>query len=129
MPRPSTLRSSPITTALVVVDPRSMPMKHLMSVPRRALLLDHLEVALEPVLDVGRGEVARIYQVRFDERRGLPGALLDFAQDQQLSRGEAVAALDRIDQQSVGLVLVEVFADHVDPLREIQVGVDADAIL
>src|SRR5688572_32891401 len=102
MPRPSTLRSSPMTTALVVVDPRSMPMKHLMSV-RRALLLDHLEIALEPVLDVGRREVARIDQVRFDERRRLAGALLDFAQDQQLSRREAVAALDRVDQQPVGL--------------------------
>jgi hypothetical protein len=37
-----------------------------------ALLLDHLEVALQAVLDVGRGEVARVDQVGLDEGPGLP---------------------------------------------------------
>src|SRR5262245_12341336 len=130
MPRPSTLRFSSMTTDFVVVEPRSMPMKHLMSVQRRrALLLDHLEIALEAVLDVGRREVAWIDEVGLDERGRLPGALLDLAQDEQLSRGEAVAALDRIDQQPVGLVLLEVAADHVDPLREVEVRVAAEAVL
>jgi hypothetical protein len=58
-----------------------------------ALLLDHLEIALEPVLDVRRREVARVDEVGLDERRRLAGALLDFAQDQQLPGREAVAAL------------------------------------
>src|SRR3990172_4423402 len=108
MPRPSTLRASSMTTALVVVDPRSMPMKVFMSVHRRGrcrrspFLLDHLEIALQPVLDVGPGEVARVDQVGLDERRGLAGALLDLAQDEQLPRREAVAALDRVDEQAVG---------------------------
>src|SRR5512134_1317485 len=99
MPRPSTLCRSSITTALVVVDPRSMPMKVFMSVHRRgSLLLDHLEVALQPVLDVGRREVARVHQVRLDEGRGFAGALLHLAQDEELPGAEAVAALDRVDQ-------------------------------
>ena len=51
-----------------------------------ALLLDHLEVALQPVLDVGGGEIARIDQVGLDEGRRLAGALLHLAQDQQLAR-------------------------------------------
>src|SRR5215212_2484329 len=123
MPRPMMFWFSSTTTALVVVEPRSMPMKQRMGpspllhrVQRDdradafadaggALLLDHLEVALQPVLDVGRGEVARIDQVGLDERGRLAGALLDFAQDQQLAGGEAVAALDRVDQEAVGLVL------------------------
>src|SRR5690606_18471883 len=116
---------SSMTTALVVVEPRSIPMKQRIAVPssvprgdRAALLLDHLEVALEPVLDVGCREIARIDQVGLDERRRLAGALLDLAQDQQLARREAVAALDRVDQQPVGLVLVDVLADHVDARRQ-----------
>src|SRR5574341_587524 len=131
MPRPSTLRFSSITSALVVVEPRSMPMKVFMSMHRArcALLLDHLEVALEPVLDVGGREVARVDQVGLDERRRLAGALLHFAQDEELPGREAVAALDRVDEQAVGLVLVDVAADHVDALREIQVGVAAQAVV
>src|SRR5512145_752266 len=114
MPRPRTVRVSSMTTAFVVVEPRSMPMKVFMSVHRcRALLLDHLEVALEPVLDVGGREVARVNEVGLDERRRLAGALLHLAQDEELPGGEAVAALDRVDEQPVGLVLVEVAADHV----------------
>src|SRR5574339_662124 len=128
MPRPSTVRPSSITTALVVVDPRSMPMKVFISV-RRALLLDHLEIALQAVLDVGRREVARVDEVGLDERRGLAGALLDLAQDEELAGGEAVAALDRVDEQPVGLVFVHVPADHVDALREVEVGVAAQAVL
>jgi hypothetical protein len=63
-----------------------------------ALLLDHLEVALQPVLDVGRREVARVDEVGLDEGGRLAGALLHLAQDQQLAGREAVAALDRVDQ-------------------------------
>src|SRR5512134_2210218 len=122
MPRPRTLRLSSITTALVVVDPRSMPMNVFTC---RSLLFDHLKVTLEAVLDVGAREVARVDQVGLDERRGLAGALLDLAQDEELAGGEAVAALDRVDQQAVGLVLVHVLADHVDALREVEVGVAA----
>src|SRR6266540_3499369 len=103
MPRPRTVWFSSRTTALVVVEPRSMPMKQRISKSfsvcgqrRRALLLDHLEVALETVLHVRRGEVARIDEVRLDERGGLAGALLHFAQDEKLARGKAVAALDRV---------------------------------
>src|SRR5574337_1008184 len=90
MPRPSTFCCSSMTTALVVVDPRSMPMKQRMAGSsslhrggdagvgvREALLLDHLEVALEPVLDVRRREVARVHQIGLDERRRPPGAALD----------------------------------------------------
>src|SRR5512145_3463613 len=123
MPRPSTLRASSMTTAFVVVDPRSMPMKVFMSVNRGcALLLDHLEVALEAVLDVRAREVAGVDEVGRDERRRLAGALLDVAQDEELARREDVAALDRVDQQPVGLVLVEILADHVDALWEVEVG-------
>src|SRR5262245_17702534 len=130
MPRPSTWRCSSITSAFVVVDPRSMPMNVFMSMKRRgALLLDHLEVAFQPVLDVGGREVARVDEVRLDERGGLAGALLYLAQDQELSRREAVAALDRVDEQAVRLVLVDVPADHVDALREVEVGVAAQAVV
>ena len=93
-----------------------------------ALLLDHLEIAFEPVLDVGGGEVARIDQIGFDEGRRLAGALLDLAHHQQLAGGEAVAALDRVDQQAVGLVLVDVVRQHVDAHRQVAVGVDAEAV-
>src|SRR3990172_681772 len=134
MPRPRTFRSWSITTALVVVEPRSMPMKQRMACPSvgggaGALLVDHLEVALEPVLDVRRREVPRVDEIGLDERGGLPGALLDLAQDEELPGGEAVAALDRVDQQAVRLVLLDVPADHVDPLREVEVGVAAGAVL
>src|SRR5487761_1961525 len=137
MPRPRMLRSSSMTTALVVVEPRSIPMKQRMMVSSSllvngagggALLLDHLEIALQPVLDVGRGKVARVHQVGLDERRRFPRALLDFAQDQQLPGGEAVAALDRIDQEAIGLVLVDVLADHVDALRQVEVGIAAKTV-
>src|SRR6187551_215036 len=137
MPRPRTFCWSSMTTAFVVVEPRSMPMKQrmraLLALMRdgrggRALLLDHLEVALQPVLDVGGREVPRIDEVCLDERGRLAGAFLDLAQDQKLPGGEAVAALDRVDQQPVGLVLVDVFADHVDPRWQIQVRVTAEAV-
>src|SRR5271167_1279493 len=116
MPRPMTFWSSSMTTALVVVDPRSMPMKQRMRFPLvgsergGALLLDHLQVALETVLHVRRRKIARVDQVGLDERRRLPGALLDLAQDKQLSCREAVATLDRVDQQAVCLVLVDILA-------------------
>src|SRR5687768_1118164 len=126
MPRPRTWSRSSMTTALVVVDPRSMPMNVF---TRRPLLFDHLEVALQAVLDVRPGEVARVHQVGLDERRRLAGALLDLAQDEQLSGREAVAALDRVDEQPVGLVLVHVLADHVDALREVEVRVAAQAVV
>src|SRR5262252_4977627 len=136
MPRPSTVRLSSMTTAFVVVEPRSMPMKQRMATPSvrggrggRTLLLDHLEVALQPVLDVGRREVARIDEIGLDERSRLAGAPFHLAQDQELSRREAIAALDRVDQQAVSLVLLEVLADHVDARREIEIGVTAEAIL
>src|SRR5450755_115823 len=117
MPRPRMFWFSSMTTALVVVEPRSMPMKQRMvtsaSASRhdrderrttgasrgRALLLDHLEVALETVLDVRSGEIARIDEIGLDEGCRLAGAPLDLAQDQQLACGKAVAALDRVDQQ------------------------------
>ena len=94
-----------------------------------ALLLDHLEIALQPVLHVGRREVARVDQVGLDEGGRLAGALFHFAQDQQLAGREAVAALDRVDQQAVGLVLVDVLADHVDARRQVQVGVATQAVV
>src|SRR5208282_6009153 len=102
MPRPITSQFSSSSTALVVVEPRSMPTKVFMPCPSRrgaragALLLDHLEIAFEPVLDIGGGEVPRIHQIGFDERGRLAGALLDLAHNQKLTGGEAVAALDRI---------------------------------
>jgi len=52
----------------------------------RALLLDHLQIALQTVLDVRRREIARVYQIGLDERRRLAGALLDLAQNEQLTR-------------------------------------------
>src|SRR5690554_4249888 len=135
MPRPRMFWFSSMTTALVVVEPRSMPMKQRMVAflrlrrgERAALLLDHLEIALEPVLDVGGREVPRIDEVGLDERRRLAGALLDFPQDQQLAGREAVAALDRVDQQAVRLVLLHVLADHVDARRQVQVRVAAQAV-
>src|SRR5271169_4159401 len=106
MPRPMTSQFSSRSIALVVVEPRSMPTKVFMSASSSsnarasALLLDHLEIAFEPVLDVGGREVTRVDEVRFDERRRLAGALLDLAHHQQLASREAVAALDRIDQQA-----------------------------
>src|SRR5271166_3232787 len=100
-----TLRSSSRRTAFVVVEPRSMPTKVFMHAPssRRAhagtLLLNHLEVALKAVLDIGSREIARIDEVGFDERRRLASALFDLAHHQQLPGRKAVAALDRINQQ------------------------------
>src|SRR6185503_7108752 len=119
MPRPRTFCCSSMTTAFVVVEPRSMPMKQRMRVSRsvcerrrvaprredrplrrqrsgasrkrggdttgRALLLDHLEVAFQPVLDVGGREIPRIDEIRLDECRRLAGALLDLTQDQELA--------------------------------------------
>src|SRR5437870_4218055 len=121
MPRPRTVRFSSMTTAFVVVEPKSMPMKQRMRFPlvrserSGALLLDHLQVALETVLHVRCREIPRVDQIGLDERRRLASALLDLAQDKELSRREAVAAFDRVDQQAVGLVLVDVLADHIDP--------------
>src|SRR5450759_588203 len=103
MPWPITLRSSSRRTALVVVEPRSMPTKVFMrlSSSRRAgaspLLINHLEITFETVLDVCRREITRIHQVGFHKRSRFPGALLDLAHHQQLPGREAVAALDRID--------------------------------
>src|SRR5664279_5940776 len=111
MPRPRMFWSSSTTTALVVVEPRSMPMKQRMLCSSMragegaALGLDHLEIALQAVLHVGRREIARVDQVGLDERGRLPGALFDLAHHQQLPGREAVAALDRVDQQAIGLVL------------------------
>src|SRR5512142_2264052 len=135
MPRPSTFWASSITTAFVVVEPRSMPMKQrMLRLPsmgvRRgaAFLLHHLEVALQAVLDVRGREVARIDEVGLDERGRLARALLDLAQNEELPGREAVAALDRVDQEPVGLVLVDVPADHVDPRRQVEVRVAAEAV-
>src|SRR5208282_3189884 len=141
MPRPSTSRFSSITMALVVVEPRSMPMKQRMASslglfgsrgrrPRApALLLDHLEIALQPVLDVGRREITRVHEIGLDEGGGLAGAPLDLAQHQKLAGGEAVAALDRVDQEAVRLVLVDVLLDETDPGRQVAVRVAAATIL
>src|ERR1035437_9071573 len=110
MPWPITLRSSSRRTALVVVEPRSMPTTVFMpsSSSRRVhagtFLIDHLEIALQTVLDVGRREIARIDQIGFHERGRLAGALLDLSHHQQLAGREAIAALDRVDQQAVRLV-------------------------
>src|SRR6266496_827613 len=134
MPRPITWRFSSSRTALVVVEPRSMPTKVFMRFPSgggaRAgpLLLDHLEIALEPVLDVGGGEIARVDEIGFDEGRRLAAALLDLAHDQQLSRREAVAALDRVDQEAVRLVILEVVGQEIDAHRQAAVGVAAEAV-
>src|SRR5208282_1313904 len=118
MPRPMTSQFSSSRTALVVVDPRSIPTKVFINISldpssggrtrAGALLLDHLEIALQPVLDVGGREVARVDQIGFDKGRRLAGALLDLAHHQQLAGGEAVATLDRIDQQAVGIVLIDI---------------------
>src|ERR1035438_3792262 len=103
MPWPITLRSSSRRTALVVVEPRSMPTKVFMhsSSSRRVhagtFLIDHLEIALQSVFDIGRREVARIDQVGFHERGRLAGALVELAHQQQLCGRETVAALDRVD--------------------------------
>src|SRR5271165_7008466 len=120
MPRPITLQSSSRRTALVVVEPRSMPTKVFMHPPSRcrartgAFLLNHLEVALETVLDVGGREIARIDQVGLDERRRLAGAFLDLAHHQQLAGREAVAALDRIDRQAaIGVDAETIFGQRL----------------
>src|SRR5579875_3481220 len=114
-----------------------MPMKTRMSGPSlsgtggaaaRAPLVDHLEIALEPVLDVGRREIARIDEIAFDERARFAGAALNLAQDQELTGGETVATLDRIDHQPVGLILMHIFLDEIDPRGQIAVGVAAEAI-
>ena len=94
-----------------------------------ALGLDHLEVALETVLHVGGREVARVDQVGLDEGGGLAGALFHFTQNQQLAGRKTVAALDRVDQQAVGLVLVHVLANHVDARWQAEVGVATQAVL
>src|SRR6266542_4179794 len=113
MPRPITSLFSSSRIALVVVEPRSMPTKVFMGFPSSrgpragALLLDHLEIALQPVLDVGGGEIPRVDEIGFNERRRLSGALLDLAHDQQLAGREAVAAFDGIDQQPVRLIVVD----------------------
>src|ERR1019366_7010225 len=109
MPWPITLRSSSRRTALVVVEPRSMPTKAFMlaSSGRRVhagtFLIDHLEIAIQTGFDVGGREIARVDQIGFDKRRRLAGAFLDLAHHQQLPSREAVAALDRVDQQTVRL--------------------------
>src|SRR5512142_199676 len=98
MPRPITWLSASSSTALVVVEPRSMPTNVFIDLSLRcaragALLLDHLEIAFQAVLDVGGGEVARVDQVGLDEGRRLAGLLLDLAHHQELAGREAVAAL------------------------------------
>src|SRR5512139_2889028 len=134
MPWPITLRSSSRRTALVVVEPRSMPTKVFMHssssrcVHAGTLLIDHLEVALETILDVGRRKIARIDQVRFHERRRFSGALLALAHHQQLPGGEAVASLDRVDQKAVRFVFVDVVDQHIHARRQSAVGVDAEAV-
>ena len=94
----------------------------------RSLLLDHLEVALQPVLHVRCREVAWVDQVSFDECRRFAGALLDFAQNEELPRRKAVAALDRVDQQPIRLVFVQIPADHVDPRGQVKICVAPQAI-
>src|SRR5579871_6478931 len=107
MPRPTTSRFSSSNTAFVVVEPRSMPTNVFIGSSSgggeraSALLLDHLKIALQAVFDVGRREIARIDEIRFDERRRLAGAFFHLAHNQKLACRKAVAALDRIDQQSV----------------------------
>src|ERR1019366_2779136 len=99
-------------TALVVVEPRSMPTKVFMRrsssrrVGGRTLLVNHLEITFETVLDVCRREIAWIHQVGFHKRSRFSGALFDLAHHQQLPGREAVAALDRIDQKAVRFVFV-----------------------
>src|SRR5579875_3395889 len=114
-----------------------MPMKTRMSGPSlsgtggaaaRAPLVDHLEIALKPVLDVCGREIARIDKIAFDERARFAGATLDLAQDQELTGGETVAALDRIDHQTVGLILMHISLDEIDTRGQIAVGVAAEAI-
>src|SRR5262249_51548383 len=114
MPRPMTLRSSSRSTALVVVEPRSMPTKVFIcsSSSRRntcagPLLVDHLEIALEAILDVGRREIARIDQIGLHECGRLARPLLDFTHHQQLPGRETVAALDRVDQEAIRFVFVD----------------------
>src|SRR5471030_2677314 len=107
MPWPITLRSSSRRTALVVVEPRSMPTKVFMHssssrcVHAGTFLIDHLEISLETILDVGRREIERIHQVGFHKRRRFSGPLLDFAHHQQLPGRKTVAAFDRVDQKTV----------------------------
>src|ERR1019366_6612726 len=120
MPRPITWLFSSSKTALVVVEPRSMPTNVFMIASSSsrtgagALLLDHLEIAFQPVLDICRGEVARVDKIGFDECRRLSGSLLDLTHDQQLAGREAVAAFDRIDQQAVGFIFLDVVRQHID---------------
>src|SRR5271157_4447264 len=130
--RPSS--SSRRTALVVVVEPRSMPTKVFMSSPlsggarASALLLDHLEVAFQPVLDVGGGEVAWIDEIGLDEGGRLAGALLHLAHDEELPRREAIAALDRVDEEAVRLVFVDIVRQHVDAHRQAAIGVDAEAV-
>src|SRR5512139_3363952 len=113
MPRPRMRASSSSKTAFVVVDPRSMPRKHFMGGPppadaecpscahlRLPALLEHLQVGLEPVLDVRRREVAWVDEVALDEGTGAAGAAFHFALDDELARRERIAALHRVDQEA-----------------------------
>ena len=98
MPRPRIpAPPSSSRTALVVVEPRSMPTTHftahLHACRRRRGLLEHLQVALDAVLDVRLAEVARVDQVALDEPAGHAGALLELTQHQELPHAERVAAL------------------------------------
>ena len=81
-------------------------------------MFDHLEVTLQPVLDVRGGEIPRIHQVGFDESRRLAGAFSTSRMINKLAGGETVAALDRVDQQAVRLVLLDVVGQHVDAHRQ-----------
>ena len=57
----------------------------------RFLLLDHLEVTFETVLDVSRREITRIDEIRLDEACWLAGPLLDFPEHEQLPGRKAVS--------------------------------------
>ena len=67
---------------------------------------------------------------RFQQRPPVyPVRLLDLAHHQQLPGGKAVAALYRIDQQSVGFILVDIVDEHIDAHRQRPVGVDPETVL
>ena len=94
-----------------------------------ALLFEHLQIALDTVLDVGCRKIARIDQVALDEAAGHAGALLELAQHQQLADAEGIAALDAVDHEAVGVVLADVALEQLDARGQSEVGVAAQAIL
>ena len=95
----------------------------------RFFLFDHLEVTLQSIFDVGRGEISWIDEIGLDKPGWFPRALLDFAEYEQLAGRETVAALDGIDQEPIRLVFLHVIAQHIYPAWQAVIRIATKAIV